>query len=121
MNDYWGYHLILDCGGCDAEAIRDPKLIYDFTKQLIKDIDMVAYGEPQIVNFGSADKAGYTLLQLIETSNISAHFVNEKNSAYIDIFSCKRYDIDTVEYLVHKYFKAKSIKKTYIERQARDI
>ena len=62
MNDYWGYHLILDCSGCDHGAITDPDHIYNFVKQLVKDIDMVAFGEPQIVKFGSGDKAGITLV-----------------------------------------------------------
>jgi hypothetical protein len=41
---YWGYHLVLDCAGLNAESIRDPQNIYKFTKQLVKDIDMVAFG-----------------------------------------------------------------------------
>ena len=77
---FWGYHLTLDCAGCDADAIRSHEVIYRFTKQLVRDIDMVPYGEPQIVNFGSGNKAGYTLVQLIETSNICAHFANEDNT-----------------------------------------
>lgn len=47
--------------------------------KLVKDIDMVPYGGPQVVHFGSGNKAGYTLVQLIETSNITAHFVEETN------------------------------------------
>ena len=45
---FWGYHLTLDCAGCDADAIRSHETIYRFTKQLVRDIDMVPYGEPQI-------------------------------------------------------------------------
>jgi len=118
MGKYWGYHLTLDCGGCDANAIRDHDTIYKFTKQLVKDIDMVAYGEPQIVDFGSGDKAGYTMVQLIETSNICAHFVNETNDIYLDVFSCKPYDENTVMDLVRDYFNPTSIKRSYISRQA---
>jgi len=115
---YWGYHLILDCAGCDHNAITDYGNIHAFTKKLVKDIDMIAYGEPQIVKFGSGDKAGYTLVQLIETSNICAHFVDENDTAYIDVFSCKPYNINVVEYLVHQFFKPKSIRKNFITRQA---
>ena len=90
----------------------------NFTKQLVKDIDMIAYGEPQIIHFGSGDKAGYTLIQLIETSNICAHLVEENNTMYLDVFSCKKYDPDVVVGLVEKYFKAASIRKSYITRHA---
>jgi S-adenosylmethionine/arginine decarboxylase-like enzyme len=119
---YWGYHLILDCGDCNVDAISDYNTIYNFTKQLVKDIDMVAFGEPQIVNFGSGNKAGYTLVQLIETSNICAHFVPDDlkggNAMYLDVFSCKEYDDQIVIELVKKYFGAKSIRPSYLTRQA---
>ena len=119
---YWGYHLILDCADCNVEAINDYDTIYNFTKQLVKDIDMVAYGEPQIVSFGSGNKAGYTLVQLIETSNICAHFVPDDlaggNAMYLDVFSCKPYDPNIVIELVAKYFKANSIRPNYLTRQA---
>lgn len=118
MEKYWGYHLILDCSNCNSMLINDYNTIYNFTKQLVKDIDMVAYGEPQIVHFGSGDKEGYTLVQLIETSNICAHFVPDSQSAYIDVFSCKEYDIEVVKNIVRQYFSPASIRTTFLNRQA---
>ena len=115
---YWGYHLMLDCAGCDPYAIKDYDTIYKFTKQLVKDIDMIAYGEPQIVKFGSGDKAGYTLVQLIETSNICAHFVDENDTIYLDVFSCKQFDPNTVQKLVREYFDAVKIRPSFLTRQA---
>ena len=119
---YWGYHLILDCAELNPEAINDPDIIYNFVKRLVKDIDMVAYGEPQIVNFGSGNKAGYTLVQLIETSNICAHFVPDDgmggNAMYLDVFSCKEYDDEIVIKLVKEYFGAKYVRPNYLTRQA---
>lgn len=115
---FWGYHTIIDAAGCDHNAITSYDIIYSFVKQLVKDIDMVAYDEPQIVNFGSGDKAGFTLVQLIETSNICCHFVNELNELYLDVFSCKSYDPLIVEQLVQQYFGAKSYRTAFIERKA---
>jgi S-adenosylmethionine/arginine decarboxylase-like enzyme len=117
-NTYWGHHLIINAAGCNPEAIKDHDTVYNFTKQLVKDIDMVAYGEPQIVNFGSGDKAGFTLVQLIETSNISAHFVNEYNEIYLDVFSCKHFDSHVVVDLVKEYFGATNVWYTFIDRKA---
>ena len=118
MSDYWGYHLILDCAGCNHENITSHDNIYNFTKQLVNDIDMVAYGEPQIVNFGTGNKSGYTLIQLIETSNICAHFVNENDTMYLDVFSCKTFDPAVVVHLVETYFGATKIRPTMLVRQA---
>jgi len=118
MLNSWGYHLTLDCKACDIPTIMDEKAIYDFAKQLVKNIDMVAYGEPQIVNFGSGNKAGFTLVQLIETSNICAHFCNEDGNAYIDVFSCKPFETEVVIELVQESFKPARIKTTFILRDA---
>jgi S-adenosylmethionine/arginine decarboxylase-like enzyme len=103
-------------------AINDYDTIYNFVKTLVKDIDMVAYGEPQIVSFGSGNKAGYTLVQLIETSNICAHFVPDDleggNAMYLDVFSCKEYDDEVVVALVKKFFGARKVRASYLTRQA---
>ena len=119
---YWGFHMLLDCAELDHNAITSHDTIYNFTKRLVNDIDMVAYGEPQIVNFGSGNKAGYTLVQLIETSNIVAHFVPDDgmggNAMYLDVFSCKEYDDQIVIKLVKEFFSAKYIRPNYLTRQA---
>ena len=115
---HWGYHLMLDCAGCSHEAITDYNKIWMFTKKLVKDIDMIAYGDPNIVKFGSGDKAGYTLIQLIETSNICAHFVDEDDTMYLDVFSCKPYDNATVIKLVKEFFEPTRIRENFITRQA---
>lgn len=117
-NAYWGYHLIINAGDCNREAVMSAGTIYDFSKELVERIDMVAYGEPQIVKFGSGNKAGYTLVQLIETSNICAHFCDDSGDMYLDVFSCKTFKVDEVLYMVNKYFNPTRMNHTYLERQA---
>lgn len=115
---YWGYHLILDCAGCDHESITSAENISAFAKQLVEEIGMVAYGEPQVVNFGSGNKLGYTLVQLIETSNICAHFVEENDTMYLDVFSCKPFDPQKAIEVATNAFKFQRYNTAYIERQA---
>ena len=115
---YWGYHLILDCGSCNRVSIRSAEIINRFAKQLVKNIDMVAFGDPIVVHFGSGNKAGYTLVQLIETSNICCHFVEETNDMYLDVFSCKPFQPTVVENLVNLYFSPEKINKIFLNRQA---
>jgi S-adenosylmethionine/arginine decarboxylase-like enzyme len=114
----WGYHLVLDIARCAPKSIRCAKNIEGFAKTLVKDIDMVAYGSPQIVMFGTGNKKGYTLVQLIETSNICAHFVEETNDIYLDVFSCKNFDPKVVEEVVKKYFDPETMRGHLLTRQA---
>ena len=115
---YWGYHLILNAGGCDPDAIRSKQKIAAFVKDLVGAIDMKAYGKPTIVNFGEGNKKGYSLVQLIETSNITAHFVEETNDVYLDIFSCKIFDPAIAICVFDKYFKSSKIQMMFLKRQA---
>lgn len=114
----WGYHLIIDASNCEQHLITDSENIYKFTKHLVEAIDMVAYGEPQIVKFGSGNKAGYTLVQLIETSNICAHFVDENDTFYLDVFSCKEFDPNVVVFLCKEYFGCDITNKAFLIRKA---
>jgi S-adenosylmethionine/arginine decarboxylase-like enzyme len=99
-------------------AIRCPRIITQFSDTLVKEIDMVPYGRPQIQHFGSGNKAGYTLVQLIETSNICAHFVEETDDMYLDVFSCKPFSPLDVEEMVQLHFAPKMVSRMFLNRQA---
>ena len=118
MSKYWGYHLILDCAACDKSKITDPANIAAFAKELVKRIDMVAYGEPQVIRFGSGNKEGYTLVQLIETSNICAHLCNDTGDGYFDIFSCKEFNNQVVIDIIREFFNPENFNTTFLTRDA---
>ena len=103
----WGQHLVLDFNGCPKELLADKENILNWSKELVQSIDMVAYGEPVIKHFAthSYEAAGYTLLQMIETSNIAAHFAENIGQVYIDVFSCKAFDVEAALGICEKYFK----------------
>lgn len=113
----WGHHLMLDVARCTPHTIRCRQTIETFTHRLVKEIDMVAYGTPQIVMFGTGNKKGYTLVQLIETSNICAHFCEETNDMYLDVFSCKEFNPDVVRMVVEESFRPGAMKQMFVTRQ----
>lgn len=115
---YWGYHLLLNARKCVPATIRSKPLIEDFTHELVKKIDMVPYGKPRVVMFGTGNKKGYTLVQLIETSNITGHFVEETNDMYLDVFSCKDFDPETVQEVVNDYFGPTNVDTKFVLRDA---
>jgi S-adenosylmethionine decarboxylase len=116
---FWGYHLMLDCSGCDIKSIASRDTIHKFTKDLVERIDMIAHGEPIIEYMLPGDpKQGYSLVQLITTSNICAHFLDLDGTAYFDIFSCKVFDIETAKGVVEEYFKPVKVRVNFITRNA---
>lgn len=115
---YWGHHLLLNARKCVPATIRSKPLIEEFTRELVKKIDMVPYGKPQVVMFGTGNKKGYTLVQLIETSNITGHFVEETDDMYLDVFSCKDFQPETVEEVVDYYFGPTNMDTKWVSRDA---
>ena len=120
MSEYWGHHLILDCKSGSKKLIRDKQNLKNFVDELVNRIDMVAVGEPIIKYLASnaVDKAGYSLVQLIETSSIVGHFIDSSGDFYLDVFSCKEFDKDIVIECVKQYFSPFNIKEKYLLRQS---
>jgi S-adenosylmethionine/arginine decarboxylase-like enzyme len=118
----WGKHLVVDAAGC-TEAINDKAAIEAFIKQLVVDIDMKAYGEPDIEWFAEHDptKAGFTLVQLIETSAVVCHFVPATMTLHFDAFSCKDFDSETVVALLRHHFGIKAWNQKEFSREAPDL
>jgi len=117
---YWGYHAMFDCASCELDKVRSKENIVAFIKEIVKEIDMVAYGEPMVEHFAThdPDKAGHSFCQMIETSNITGHFVDKNGDIYIDIFSCKEYNPNTAKDVIVKYFNPSKVRLNYITRNA---
>lgn len=101
----WGIASAIDIYNCDPDKIRDDKFIRKFVAELCEFIEMKRFGETQVVHFGEDERvAGFSMVQLIETSLISAHFANLTNTTYLDVFSCKPYDPEKVRYFAQNFF-----------------
>jgi len=113
----WGWHLVLNLYDCNPQKIQSAEVIYDFVVELCERIEMRRFGEPMIVNFGEDPRVtGYSLVQLIETSNICGHFADGSNSAYLDIFSCKQFDPELAAAYCIQVFEAQKASATFISR-----
>lgn len=114
----WGLLTCIDLYDCDPEIIRDDKAIKRFVSALCDLIEMKRFGQTQVVHFGEDERvAGYSMTQLIETSLISAHFANQTNTTYLDVFSCKVYDPEVVAQFAKKFFGARRVKRQTVYRE----
>jgi len=102
----WGIASSFDIYDCNPETIRDADKIREFVVKLCDLIQMRRFGETTVVHFGEDEKvAAFSMVQLIETSLISAHFANLTNTVYLDVFSCKPYDPAVVEEFAQEFFE----------------
>ena len=105
LKDVWGIASAIDIYDCDPLKIRDAEYIRRFVAELCELIDMKRFGDTQIVHFGEDERvAGFSMVQFIETSLISAHFANQTNTVYLDVFSCKPYDTEAARSFSQSYF-----------------
>jgi S-adenosylmethionine/arginine decarboxylase-like enzyme len=104
----WGLDAAIDLFDCDPQLIRDPSVIRACVIDVCERIHMHRYGEPQLVHFGDEPRVqGYTLVQLIETSAITAHFIEQANAVCINVFSCSPYRPLQTTALCQKWFHAR--------------
>ncbi len=120
INEFWGYHLILDCSACHVPSIQSRENVYNWITGLVRAIDMEPIGEPRIEYTAAefSDKAGFTAIQVIVTSSIVAHFIDSTGDIYIDVFSCKEFDNSIVIATIQNAFLPKRIRTNYLTRQA---
>lgn len=113
----WGIDTALDLRACSPTLIRDSAYIRRFAIDLCEHIQMRRYGEPQIIHFGQEERvAGYTMVQLIETSDIVAHFINQQNAACLNVFSCSFYPPIACARLCQQWFAAQEVRLSVVFR-----
>lgn len=109
-SEIFGQELTVDLYDCDLATISSGEKIKEFIVELCDNvIHMKRYGEALIPHFGHENPitSGYSLVQLIETSCVSAHFSEYKKSVYLNIFSCAYFDPKETEEFCKKFFGAK--------------
>lgn len=116
----WGKHLIIDMSAGDRERVQSARHISRFVETLVEAIGMQGYGAPLLEHFSEhvPEAAGYSLVQLIETSAITGHFCDLSGDAYIDIFSCKDFDAELAVEVVRAAFRPQHINFITLVRQA---
>ena len=81
---------------------------------------MVAYGEPLLAHFAEhvPDAAGWSLVQLIETSSITGHFCDATGDAYIDVLSCKAFEPEAALAVVERRLRPDRVSARLLTRVA---
>ena len=124
----FGPHLIIDGYGADPKCLEDEKLMYSILDELPGLIGMHKIDKPKVYKFDQTEIAGASIFGfcypqknifqkffaglnfkvvgsvLIVESHISIHTYSKKDCIFIDIFSCKDFDIQkAIDFLGDKY------------------
>lgn len=109
---------MLDLERCDRALISSSEHILRFARVLCDEIGMIAYGDPVCERFAldNPEAAGFTLVQLITTSSISAHFAENTGRAFINVFSCRPFDTGRAATFIAQYFDAQQHTQRVLHR-----
>lgn len=114
----FGMELQLDLAGCDLVVLDSRDDLIVFMSLLAERIGMTTYGDPIAVRFGEGDLAGWTVVQLITTSNMNLHAVPANQTLFLNIFSCRRFNPKEATDFAVEFFHATNHTATVVNRTA---
>lgn len=120
----YGKELILDMHECKPETFNRKSLDQFFT-ELCELIDMekcdVHFWDdvdvPPEEQQTDPKTKGTSAVCFILTSSIVVHTLDELKSAYVNIFSCKDFNVETVHSFCLEHFRGKVVNREIISRQ----
>ena len=114
----FGQELILNLYGCNLKKIATKEEILRYVDELCNLIDMEKYGKPFIERFAEHSQiaAGFSVAQMITTSLVSGHFSDYLRSAYINIFSCKDFNVEKAAEFTRQFFEAENMTIQVLQR-----
>ena len=118
IKENFGPHLMLDLRQCAKGKLCDYSLIFDILHDLPEKIGMTKITQPYVFPYSGLvpEDKGITGTVIIAESHISIHTFQEKDYCFVDVFSCKDFNVElAAEYLV-KAFESKDFDKYIVNR-----
>jgi len=118
MEESFGPHLTIDLKGCPKELLSDYSLHFEFLKRLPELIHMTPITQPYVFPYEGlipTDK-GITGVAIIAESHLSIHSFEEKGYSFIDIFSCKDFNVDEAIRIILEMFKPADYEINLVKR-----
>ena len=116
--DAFGPHLTLDLIGCPKEILSNYDLHFSLLKELPEMIGMTPITQPYVFPYSGLvpEDKGITGIVIIAESHLSIHSFEDKGYTFIDMFSCKPFDVEKAQQFIIDLFKPTKIEKNLLER-----
>ncbi len=114
----FGPHLMLDLNDCDVELLKDLDHCASILNDLPDHIGMTKITQPYCFRYSGLvpEDEGITGMVIIAESHISIHTFPIKGYAFIDVFSCRDFDVDEARDYLIKAFKSQDPQTFVTER-----
>ena len=114
----FGPHITLDLKGCPKEVLSDYNLHFNYLKSLPELIRMTPITQPYVFPYSGLvpEDKGITGIVIIAESHISVHSFEDKGYCFIDIFSCKDFDVERAIQITKDLFKPEDCEINVVAR-----
>lgn len=114
----FGPHLILDLNACNPDRLDDLDHCLRVLNELPDEIGMTKITQPHVFRYSGLvpEDGGITGVVIIAESHISLHTFPRKNYAFVDVFSCKPFDVERAERYVIDAFECEDPEVFVTER-----
>ena len=118
MEETFGPHITLDLKGCPKEILSNYQLHFEWLKKLPELIQMTPITQPYVFPYSGLvpEDKGITGIVIIAESHLSIHSFEEKGWSFIDIFSCKDFDVEKAVDITVELFKPTSWDLNVVKR-----
>ena len=106
MKDVYGLHLMMRVSNVrNQAALSDGENINRFLVELVHTLDMNVLAGPMVTEeAGEPQKSGISGVIILYESHAAIHTYSNLGEAFLDVFSCKPYDVTRVEGVMNRYF-----------------
>lgn len=117
-NKSFGPHLTLDLSMCNKDRLSDYNFVFKLLNELPEIIGMTKITQPYVFPYSGLvpEDKGITGMVIIAESHISIHTFEEKDYVFIDVFSCKGFDVELAKKYFIEAFEAKESVINVVER-----
>ncbi len=115
----FGYELLLDLYDCRPGVCDDLALCYRFLDEFVGYLGMEKQAPPSIFFTDASrfpDKAGLSGWAPLVESSIVIHTLSPKNFISIDVYCCKKFDLNKAVSFVNGFFSPKHIDQQFVFR-----
>ena len=114
----FGPHLMLDLHKCDRKILVDKEKMRSLLSNLPGQIGMTRISEPHVMTYKDkwAETPGVTGFVILAESHISLHTFPDDDYVFLDIFSCRNFDYESVKGFLVRFFGSQSPKTHLVER-----
>ncbi|MBU4344636.1 MAG: S-adenosylmethionine decarboxylase [Desulfobacteraceae bacterium] len=106
----YGSHLMLDLNNCNPAILNDLDACFKLLNELPEKIGMTKITQPYVFRYSAPvpEDEGITGVTIIAESHISLHTYPRKSFAFVDLFSCKPFDVEMARDHIVQFFQSKS-------------